>query len=180
MKCPRCMNQLKPVSLEDIVLDVCEACEGIWFDKNELETICRLEEQQLLSSEISKSLVKDHHFSQTAYKDRLLCPRCSAPMKSYIYSYDSGICLDNCQLCGGIWVDDGELKEIIDYIYEHEYEPEINVENNQEINEKALSIRKKIDQRELHDSWELFLRGLLNRSIDAINLFGQSRKNYPL
>ncbi len=37
MKCPKCGMQLEEISFGDIRVDKCFSCEGIWFDKGELE-----------------------------------------------------------------------------------------------------------------------------------------------
>ncbi len=37
--CPRCEEPMRKVKSDDIVLDVCERCRGVWFDNQELTTI---------------------------------------------------------------------------------------------------------------------------------------------
>ena len=43
------------------------------------------------------------------------CPVCSKPMKRYVFSLDSGVVVDRCPP-HGIWLDDGELGSLLDYI----------------------------------------------------------------
>lgn len=47
MKCPECQIPLTRESLENIELDVCKGCEGIWFDSGELR---RYREEKLLGN----------------------------------------------------------------------------------------------------------------------------------
>jgi len=39
MKCPKCGMELEEVAVDDVRIDKCFSCEGIWLDKGELETI---------------------------------------------------------------------------------------------------------------------------------------------
>ncbi len=43
MHCPKCGRGLKTIGREGLQLDFCEGCEGIWFDKGELETLINME-----------------------------------------------------------------------------------------------------------------------------------------
>src|SRR5262245_60775320 len=38
-KCPRCGNELATQKIEDVEIDKCPVCEGIFFDRGELETL---------------------------------------------------------------------------------------------------------------------------------------------
>ena len=37
MKCPKCGTDLEEVNLQDVMIDRCPECEGIWLDHGELE-----------------------------------------------------------------------------------------------------------------------------------------------
>ena len=41
INCPKCSSEtlVETLALGNIPLDVCPGCSGIWFDKNELETL---------------------------------------------------------------------------------------------------------------------------------------------
>ncbi|MBU0701299.1 zf-TFIIB domain-containing protein [bacterium] len=39
MHCPKCGYLLKEIILENISVDKCEGCEGIWFDRGELDQL---------------------------------------------------------------------------------------------------------------------------------------------
>lgn len=41
MKCPKCGGTLEEKELEKVKIDVCSKCEGIWFDKGELELLIK-------------------------------------------------------------------------------------------------------------------------------------------
>lgn len=41
MNCPRCDGSLKETSLEDVVVDTCDKCGGVWLDSGELEKLTK-------------------------------------------------------------------------------------------------------------------------------------------
>jgi Zn-finger nucleic acid-binding protein len=41
-----------------------------------------------------------------------LCPACHVSMDKFRYMYSSNIILDECPNCGGVWVQDGELRRM--------------------------------------------------------------------
>jgi Zn-finger nucleic acid-binding protein len=48
----------------------------------------------------------------------LICPSCRKPLRKGQYSYSSGILIDRCDACGGIWLDRGELGKIRAFIHQ--------------------------------------------------------------
>lgn len=116
MNCPRCKNELRPVSVKNVTIDVCDSCEGVWFDADELSVIIESSYEEINKSSVSKSLIADKNTAPGSNISEISCPRCNISMQNYTYSYDSSVKLDRCPSCYGIWVDDGEIKGIIDYI----------------------------------------------------------------
>lgn len=43
MRCPRCDGALKETSFEDVSIDTCEKCGGVWLDSGELEQLTKKE-----------------------------------------------------------------------------------------------------------------------------------------
>ena len=41
MKCPRCDGALQETTFEEIAVDVCDKCGGVWLDSGELEHLTR-------------------------------------------------------------------------------------------------------------------------------------------
>ena len=39
MKCPKCGHDLQTIQLEGIDIDQCSFCEGVYFDRGELDTL---------------------------------------------------------------------------------------------------------------------------------------------
>ena len=43
MKCPRCDGTLQESKLEEVAIDTCDKCGGVWLDSGELEQLTRRE-----------------------------------------------------------------------------------------------------------------------------------------
>lgn len=114
MKCPSCKTELQKTILKNVEIDFCPICLGIFFENEEL---------RLAKDETDKDL---NWFDIDLWKDKkklkiskrnALCPFCELPL--YMVEYgDSGIRVDICNVCFGIWLDRKEFKEIIGYTKE--------------------------------------------------------------
>jgi uncharacterized protein len=47
MRCPKCGMELVEIGYQNILIDECTGCEGIWLDAGELESISNLEKSGL-------------------------------------------------------------------------------------------------------------------------------------
>ncbi len=43
MQCPRCDGALQESKVEEVLIDTCEKCGGVWLDSGELEQLTRKE-----------------------------------------------------------------------------------------------------------------------------------------
>jgi hypothetical protein len=49
MRCPRCDGTLNESKVEDVSVDVCDKCGGVWLDSGELEQLTKRESGGFLS-----------------------------------------------------------------------------------------------------------------------------------
>jgi len=47
MRCPKCGMELVEIGYQNIMIDKCTGCEGIWLDTGELEIISKFEKSSL-------------------------------------------------------------------------------------------------------------------------------------
>ena len=100
MKCPRCRSDLIVVETEDVELDWCPACNGVWFDGGEIEI--------LLARDTPVNELFGLPPTRETEQDRS-CPRCRRRLaKVGLGSTVLDVCPDN----HGIWFDAGELKAL--------------------------------------------------------------------
>jgi len=114
MNCPRCKTDLKNIVYEGVNIDTCESCEGEWLDAGEISDIIKAKEVVFSSDAIEKveGVKKSIEVLESEPNDRLMCPKCSIPMKRLNYSYSTGVIIDRCSTCSGIWLDKDELEHV--------------------------------------------------------------------
>jgi uncharacterized protein len=120
MECPRCKNSsgMESMVVESIELDRCPKCLGMWFDGGEFKELKEKAGQGKAAevSVIDAADIQGKKFAPT--KESICCPRCNQAMNEFNFMYSSGVFVDQCELCEGIWFDEGEFKKILDYIRE--------------------------------------------------------------
>ena len=50
MRCPKCGEQLTEITFQDIQVDRCTGCQGVWLDPGELERLTEKERQGWLAT----------------------------------------------------------------------------------------------------------------------------------
>jgi hypothetical protein len=110
MKCPACFNELKPLQVGQVTVDVCQGgCGGIWFDALELQ---RVDEQDEAAGEWLLDIQRDKSIQVDARRKRE-CPRCEGvKLERHFFSRKRQVEVDDCPGCVGYWLDAGELERI--------------------------------------------------------------------
>lgn len=106
MRCPVCDELMIVLELEQIEIDYCTTCEGIWLDGGELELL--LEE----ASE-KEELLASFKVDQNSDEDKIRCPICLKKMEKVLVGKDGGILLDRCINHDGLWFNKGELYDVV-------------------------------------------------------------------
>lgn len=105
MKCPKCSSETETVDYDNIQVDRCTACKGIWFDSQEHDALVEKEGSESIDTgdvSIGRTLNKKHD---------IICPRCMVFMETIVDSERGGLTYEKCPSCGGIYLDAGEFKE---------------------------------------------------------------------
>ena len=105
VECPQCKETMAQLHLNMfgsyILIDYCDACQGYWYDKGELDKV--LDGDKLESVLNRKKPNKEG--------SRFPCPRCGADLSAKVLN---GVIIDQCKECQGIWLDKNEL-----YLIQH-------------------------------------------------------------
>ena len=113
-KCPICKNNnLKKEIFHNVEVDYCSDCLGIWFNKNELRWAKDDKDKDLNWMDID--LWEDETKFKISRGERRLCPTCRMPLYEVYYG-DSGIIVDVCNLCQGVWLDRKEFLKISEWL----------------------------------------------------------------
>ncbi len=139
LACPRCEDgELQEHRLEEWEVKVCRACGGLWLGPDTFR-------------KAAKKLPPPGIDPKAAEADRravweespLGCPACRKPMRKSQYSYSSGILIDRCEVCGGIWLDRGELGKIRAFVNQ-----DVPKETLLMAQLQAETLRKRMETRE--------------------------------
>ncbi len=106
MDCPVCTNAMITLELDDVEIDHCLGCGGIWLDAGELEML-------LGDSTKAKSVVESFKTADGCGEKLRRCPICLKKMEKILAVQGAkGVLIDRCKKADGIWFDKGELDDI--------------------------------------------------------------------
>jgi Zn-finger nucleic acid-binding protein len=105
--CPRCNVPLLVEEHGDIVMERCDRCGGRWMAPDDLKAVLDLIRLPVQGSAVRMGI------DLTDVKEDAACPHCGVPMEPFNYAGDSGIILDKCRGCGGLWLDGGDLERVL-------------------------------------------------------------------
>ena len=114
MLCPICKKPLSSTIICNVEVDYCPKCFGLWFEEEELRWAKDEKDQNIRWLDID--LWRDKEKFKISYGIRL-CPACRLPLYEVYYG-KSGIIVDVCNLCHGVWLDRAEFKKITDWLKE--------------------------------------------------------------
>jgi Zn-finger nucleic acid-binding protein len=105
MKCPRCSAAMETVPIENVQIDRCTKCGGLWFDEFELSD---------LKAQNGSERIDTGHADKATQRSqtRINCPKCSIPMLRMVDAQQPHIWYETCDECGGSYFDAGEFKEL--------------------------------------------------------------------
>ncbi len=105
LNCPQCRHHLlKPLRHENVRLDACTHCGGVWFDPNELDIVLhRYDPNYRREGSIAKKL------GPKVIGSPKKCPRCQVSLTTHEFEQGSDLKIDLCHSCNGVWLDKGEL-----------------------------------------------------------------------
>ena len=107
LNCPVCKEPMVVLELEEVEIDRCVSCKGIWLDAGELEIL-------LGDSATRNQFIESFRGDAAAKEKPRKCPICDRRMEKVLCGWDSPVRIDRCKRNDGIWLDRGELKEILE------------------------------------------------------------------
>ncbi len=107
MNCPVCRTEpMIVLELQEVEIDHCFKCKGIWLDEGELEMLLGSEKQ-------GKELITQFQADTDNHEKKVKCPICGKKMEKIIASRKSKILIDRCPKGHGLWFDEGELEALL-------------------------------------------------------------------
>jgi len=113
--CPADGSVLDLYSLAHIEFEGCPKCHGMWLDKDELRKLKnKINDGQLhwLNRQV------DNIDTVSAVASLRPCPKCpSTKLRSIVFGH-SGVVIDTCPNCYGVWLDRGEFDTIVQFLHD--------------------------------------------------------------
>jgi Zn-finger nucleic acid-binding protein len=109
MNCPRCSSALAPAEANGVGVLRCARCQGTWVDEDGFR-----EAQNRADPEhdwLHLELWREHERFD-AKRSTLACPSCGEPLVAMAYG-DTGVEIDHCPACAGIWLEEQELANLV-------------------------------------------------------------------
>jgi Zn-finger nucleic acid-binding protein len=97
------------LELEQVEIDYCTNCKGIWLDSGELELL-------LESGQERKSLFESFKEDASNKERNYSCPICGKRMSKVFVGEQNQVLIDKCKKDHGLWFDEGELKSVIENV----------------------------------------------------------------
>ena len=106
MKCQKCESEtLVGLKLEEVAVDRCSSCDGIWFDAHELGQLLAEDAKQVAS--LRRGGVREALGGKKGN-----CPRDAGELLRVYSAVEKTVILDACPECRGIWLDGGEFEKL--------------------------------------------------------------------
>jgi Zn-finger nucleic acid-binding protein len=109
MKCPKCSGEMAIVSYDEIKVDRCISCGGLWFQPEELRA---LRDDIWMADYILDSGDKSTGKRSNTIKD-IECPECAITMKQEFDEEQSHVTYESCPIGHGTFLDAGEFTDLV-------------------------------------------------------------------
>jgi hypothetical protein len=104
MECPVCKHQaMITLELNNVEIDYCLKCKGIWLDAGELEML-------LGNDARTTGFLQSFRIEKNSGETKVKCPICRKKMAKVSVGSEAAVIIDRCQNGDGIWFDKGELE----------------------------------------------------------------------
>jgi uncharacterized protein len=110
MNCPNDNSPMIVVEHDQIALDYCPTCHGVWFDRGELELVT--ERACGPQADICTAEILTQPEASTS-EDKRRCPICNRRMLKKHAGAPSAVLIDVCDRGDGLWFDGGELQQVL-------------------------------------------------------------------
>ena len=120
--CPHCQNKMESLNKENTEFEACSSCAGMWFDLGELKEAISWQENNHFEL---KTIVRGD--GQPDHAHGYICPKCEIIMEERQYAYDSGIHIDGCPCCRGIFVSPEYLGAIGTFLHSSKHSDEAKI-----------------------------------------------------
>lgn len=105
MRCPKCEATMERVTFQDVEVDRCTYCRGLWFDLREHERLKGMAGSEAI--DVGNAAFGEKCDDLTTAD----CPHCHTPMIRMADLRQPHIHYEACTVCHGVFFDAGEFRD---------------------------------------------------------------------
>ena len=113
MECPQCKEQMTQRTIDEITINECSQCKGMWFDHGQLDAVKDRVMPDMGWLDID-SLKEQAEFE--ALRDPNFCPKCKDIALTTIKDRTSKTEISICTQCNGTWLGTGQFLNLINVL----------------------------------------------------------------
>ena len=106
MNCPKCQSKFEVVSMDEIQVERCLGCQGLWFDMLEKEDLVKIEGTEKID------IGNDQVGEEFTNLRNINCPHCTVKMIPMVDKDQVHIKYESCPICYGTFFDAGEFRDL--------------------------------------------------------------------
>ena len=108
--CPACSKGLATATLDGAhAIHYCRNCRGLLLARGSFGDVIRMRRAWATGPPVDPAPVRQDELKRVAS-----CPSCRNRMATYPYYGPGNVVIDTCDECNVVWLDFGELKQIVD------------------------------------------------------------------
>ena len=110
LPCPVCRTRLATAVLDGAhAVHYCQACRGVLLDRGIFAAVIRHRRAWATDPPAPPVPLRTEELER-----RVACPQCGTMLEAHPYYGPGNVVIDGCTSCDVIWLDFGELKQIVD------------------------------------------------------------------
>lgn len=106
MNCPVCKEPMVVLEYDNVEVDYCISCHGIWLDAGEIELLFG-------DAEACQRLLRGGDVTRARGEKPRRCPICGKKMGKDVSCGTTPVTYDRCPSGDGLWFDEGELGDVL-------------------------------------------------------------------
>jgi Zn-finger nucleic acid-binding protein len=180
MKCPKCAAEVEVREPGGMCVAQCPACRGIWMSE---ETLRRAKDEAEPDVNWMDFSLWKHRHEFVVGEEAVDCPSCGRPMVALSYG-DTGVVVDYCVHCRGVWLDEGELTRIVGSLRRELATMDVPDYVRASLGEAADLVRSEeglvSDWRDLHTVLRMLKYRIMSRSSGVVKLLADLQQSNPI
>ena len=110
--CIKCQQEMLPQMVEEVEVDVCPGCGGLWLDREEIRLLSAKSDAAL--SDLRRIIDEIQPEAKIRREQTALhCPACGTKLTLAVFG---PIRIEHCPACDGMFLDKGELDKAMDVL----------------------------------------------------------------